>query len=133
MEKIRKLFSKIENARMRIEPIKESKYRAQLEKLLANISSELEKETIGKLWNEMDTRTLNHLKDHLNAYQTSTNAKIIVGEKVYDMKHWCTISQYAKIHGYKNTMAVSNKMRRGSISSENIAYIPELDMKLIRI
>ncbi len=133
MEKIKLLLVKIEHARFRLDANKEANYRIQLEKLLVNIQTDTELESIKKYWDEMDARTLAHLQNHLKEYQERAKAKIIIDEKVYNMKEWCTISQYAKIHGYKSTEAVSNRMRRGVISPENIAYIPELDIKLIRI
>ena len=50
MEKIKLLLVKIEHARFRLDANKEANYRIQLEKLLVNIQTDTELESIKKYW-----------------------------------------------------------------------------------
>lgn len=90
---------------------------------------------------EVSNALLNYIKSDLPnfesmvvAYKTRKNAtKLMINNQEFDMREWATISQYAKLQGYASTNVISNQIRRGKIDKSNIAYIPELDIKLIKI
>ena len=96
--------------------------------------SEEEKKEIAEELNEISHISLSLLKQTIQAYISWKDAPVItVGDKVYDMKEYTTISEYAKLFGYKSTMVVTNQIRRNVIRSERVAFIPSLEIKLIKL
>lgn len=91
--------------------------------------------------NEVGVELLNIMNNGLDlvektieAYKSRSNApSIIVGSQSYDLREWCTISQYAKLFNYPSTMPVSNQIRRKVIAPDRIATISDLGLKLIRL
>lgn len=105
----------------------------KLNELVLN-SSENEKIEANKLLIELMNNGLSIIQSAVEKLKFNETATIInTNNKSYDLRNWATITQYAKLFGYKNIQSVSNKIARGKIHSSDIIYIPDLDLKLIRL
>lgn len=134
MTEIKKQLTKIK--RMQINFNKGEKFLVEIQKLqdmLPLLSPSDKKLAIDELLKITDDGLL-RMKEKLIAYKLKQHAPIIhVGEVSYDLKEWATVSQYQKLFGYKNPQSVYNKLARGSIKNTDVAYIPSLDIRLIRL
>ncbi len=122
--------------RMRFNINKGDKYLKEVQKLqlLSQNCAEEDKDFVAnELLLHVD-KSLSDMKNFLIEYKNKKSAPIIqIDNQQYDMRNWATISQYAKIFGYKSVQALSNKISRGAIAQTDIVYIPALDIKLIRL
>lgn len=132
-DKAKRLISKIRKFQKSMQMEEAMPYLQELN-MYMDSQSEKEKKEIGSEISKILDEDLTKLKSILTAYKEREKATVITVDNVrYDMREWCTIAQYAKILGYKSTEAISNKIRRGKIPEHLIIYIPELDVKLIKI
>lgn len=122
--------------RMQFNINKGDKYLKEVQKLkeLAETCSVEDKKALGdEILKHLD-KSLSDMKMALIAYKSNQSASTItINGHSYNMKDYATISQYAKLFGYKSVQAVSNKISRGSIPAQDVVHIPELDVKLIRL
>ena len=101
--------------------------------MLENATPEEQQYGAGELWKTLDGN-LDFLEQSIKAYASRQNApKITIGDKTYDLKEYCTISQYAKLFNYPSTMPITNQIRRKKISPDRVVFIPDLGIKLIRL
>ena len=107
---------------------------AQKLKEMAVNCPEEDKSELGDLILQLLDEGLTKMELTLRAFKQKQDSSVVtVNNEQYDMRHWATVTQYAKLFGYKNIQSVSNKIARGTIPAKDIVLIPELDIKLIRL
>jgi hypothetical protein len=92
------------------------------------------KEAILKKGEMVSAKSAETLKraDALIAKFSQKEVIIEVDGVKYPLKEWLTIKEYCDTFGLKTTSIVTNWSKRGIIPAENILFLPQLNIRLIK-
>jgi translation initiation factor 2B subunit (eIF-2B alpha/beta/delta family) len=89
------------------------------------------KEMTDKILKE-SKRLIDETDDIIHQSQAFRLVTVEVGGKKYSSKEWMTYSNYCKNFNLNSTAVVTNWIKRGIVPSENLLFIKEMNLKLIK-
>ena len=137
MKKLKKIIKNLKEAETLEEVDKASKEASEYYQLLTDSQ---EKELLKKVMmtsfekSKKKVEKLNKKYDNMmSTFEKPKRISIFVDEKEYLLSDWVTIQNYCKMFDIESTSVVTNWIKRGKISSENMLDLKELNnIKLVR-
>ncbi len=134
IQTIKKIITNRNKAYTQLDAQKASEYTNQLAIWLPKLKNEEDKSLVLQWLSEKNEQHYNLILNAFREYKNKMqHTKIYIYDQEYDLSQRCTITQYAKIMNIKSTQVITNQIKRGKISAQNILIVPELDLKLVRL
>ncbi len=77
-------------------------------------------------------RLIDETDDIIRQSQAHQLVTVEVGGKRYSSNEWMTYTNYCKNFNLNSTAVVTNWIKRGIVPTENLIYIKEMNLKLIK-